>query len=350
MSRIIEELRRLCGVTPNVAEIDRKVTAASGLPVVYASEAGQDIIALNRRLNLFIDKGNLPAIAEVCRQSAVDRVRLSNGRSACETALDALLAPFHRADDPEQCEDALFAFEAWWQQDRGHPAAAGVYAQALALTGFAYRGENWASEVSDSQWAMLRDYANRALAVLERAGPSRETCWIWNRCNFQVKFIAFGVAEATRHDVTVAFDSARRMDPLEVSLYEDRVVQLLPRWGGSFDALEQLARQSYAITHRHLGAEMYARIYDCVARYEQPSETLVDYYLMRDGFQDWLRRVPSQALANRFAAHAHAAGDVVSLSQIFRETLTEIQPQQWFGIRQPLLAWEAVSRAHASRH
>lgn len=350
MSRIVEELRKLCGVAPSGVELDRRLTAKSGLPVVYQAEPAADIVAFNRRLAPVLDTGNLPALAEICRQAAHDKLRFTNGRSASETALDSLLAPFHHADGPEECEQALAHYEAWWQQDRGHPAAAGVYAQALALTGYAFRGTGWASEVSQSQWALLRDYANRAQAVLERAGPARSSCWIWNRSSFQVSFIAFSVGEATRQQVTAAFDATRRLDHLDVGLYEDRVVQLLPRWGGSFDALEQLARQSYATTHLDLGAEMYARIYDCVIRYEHPNDTLMDYHLVRDGFWDWLKRVPSQPLANRFAAHAHAARDLPTLTRVFKETITEVHPQHWFDTRQPLMAWDSVSRAHAARH
>lgn len=350
MSRFVEELRRFCGMVPSFAEVDRRLTAKSGLSVVYQSDAAPDILGLSQRIEPLIAAGNLPALAEFCAKSARERLRLSNGRSASETILDALLAPIHTADDPDECEQALCAYESWWQQDRGYPAAAGVYAQALALTGYAFRGSDWANAVSDSQWAMLRHYVNRAQAVLDRAGASRDVCWIWSRSRFQVHFVAYGVGEATAHDVTAAFDATRRLDPLEVSLYEDRVIQLLPRWGGSFDALEQLARQSYAATHLELGAEMYARIYDCVARYEDVQDTLMDYYLARDGFWDWLGRVPSQSLANRFAAHAHLSGDIGTLSRLFEQTITEIQPQHWFDIRQPLLAWERVSRVHLSRH
>ncbi len=349
MSRIVEELRKLCRVAPTGIELDRRLTAKSGLPVVYATSPAVDIVAFNRRLTPFLNTHNLAALAEICRQVAHDKLRFSNGRSASETALDSLLSPFHQADGPEECEQSLAQYETWWHQDRGHPAAAGIYAQALALTGFAFRGTDWASEVSHSQWALLRDYANRARAVLDRARPARSACWIWNRCNFQVSFIAFSVGEATRQQVSAAFDATRRLDHLDVSLYEDRVVQLLPRWGGSFDALEQLARQSYATTHLELGAEMYARIYDCVIRYEHPGDTLMDFHLVRDGFWDWLKRVPSQPLANRFAAHAHAARDIATLTRVFKEAITEIHPQHWFETRQPLVAWDSVSRAHAAR-
>lgn len=350
MSRFVEELRRFCGMTPSLADIDRRLTAKSGLPVIYLSDLAPDIVSLNRRIELLIAAGNLPALAEFGENSVKSRLRLSNGRSVSETVLDALLAPIHTADEPQECEQALCAYERWWQQDRGDSVAAGIYGQALALTGYCFRGDGWTNTVSDGQWAMLRHYVNRAQAVLDRASAGRDACWIWNRSKFQVQFVAYGVGEATAHDVTAAFDATRRLDPLEVSLYEDRVVQLLPRWGGSFDALEQLARQSYAATHFDFGAEMYARIYDCVARYEDVQDSLMDYYLARDGFWDWVNRVPSQSLANRFAAHAHLAGDVATLSRLFEQTITEIHPQHWFDIRQPLLAWDRVTRAHLSRH
>ncbi len=350
MSRFIDELRRLCEARSNIGAHDRRLSAASGLTIIYQAERAPDIVALDRQLKALVAKQGLAELAAICRQTFQDHRRLSNGRSACEMAFEALLAPIEGTSDPEEREANLEAYEAWWQQDQSNPAAAGVFALALAMTGFAYRGEDWAGDVSDSQWALLRDFSSRAEAVLGRADKGRSSCWLWNRCNMHVSFVAYGIAEATSYEVAAAFDATMHLDPLEVGIYAERVNQLLPRWGGSFEALEQFARQSYATTRRELGAELYARVYDTIVRYEDPKETLIDYFLLRDGFDDWLQRVPSQALANRFAAHAHAAQDIATLTRLFQGTIVEIHPLHWFNPQQPLLAWEAVSRAHARRH
>lgn len=350
MSRFVEELRKLCGIVPSIDDLDRKLVANSGLTVVHEARPADDIIKLRRQLTALLEQHDLARIAGLCERLVSTRQRLSNGRSASEMAIEALLAPIEKLERPEDREATLPIYEAWWQKGRGDPVAAGAYAYALAATGLAYRGEDWACDVTESQWVLLRDFANRAQAVVERAGEARTSSWIWNRCSMRVLFVAFGVSEASEHEVARAFEATMRLDPLEVGLYEERVYHLLPRWGGSFEALEQFARQCYATTRGQLGSEMYARIYDIIVRYEEPDATLLDYSLMCEGFSNWLQRVPSQALANRYAAHAHAHRDIGTLTHLFTQTITEIHPRHWFAPRQPSLAWEAVSKAHLLRH
>lgn len=349
MSRIVESLKRLCRVEPTENELERQLTALSGLPVLHERNRAADDLIYWARLEPLIERRDFAGLAEICGKEVAAKARFENGRSRSELAFNALLAPIDQADgDSQSCEDELAAYEAWWQQDRRNPAAAGIYAVALASTGFAYRGMEWAENVSESQWALLRDFSNRAEAVLDRASADRDRCWIWNFANLRASFIAYGIGEAPASATRKAFEATMLLDPEEVSVYEERVNHLLPRWGGSFEDLELLARQTYATTRQRLGAEMYARIYDTIVKWEEPSDTLIDYHLLREGFRDWLARTPSQPLANRFAAHAHAAGDIATVRDLFECHIHEVHPYVWFGPKQPLMAWQACTKA-ASR-
>jgi hypothetical protein len=351
MSRIIESLKRLCRVEPTLDELGQRMTAASGLPVVYARDPNCDDLRFWAQLQPLIAQRDLAELSRICEREIAVKGRFENGRSRAAMAFRALLGPMEEAEaDPEACEEELAHYETWWGQDRRDPAAAGVYGLALASTGLAYRGADWAGNVSPAQWALLRDYANRAAAVTVHARDERATSWAWRFANMRTTFIAFGVGEASRHEVRQAFEAAMLLDPLEVSVYEERVTQLLPRSGGSFEELDLLARQAYATTRKDLGAEMYARIYDAILKVEEPLETLVDYHFMAEGFRDWMRRAPSQPLANRFAAHAHAVGDVQTLRALFETEIREIYPHIWFGPRQPIMAWEACLKARPVSH
>jgi len=351
MSRIVESLRRLCRVEPTIDEIAKQMTAMSGLPVLRGRPSSCDDLQFWARLEPLIEQRRLSELASLCQREFAVRGRFENGRSRHAMVLRALLAPIEQVfDDPEQCEERLAAYESWWQRDRHNPQAAGVYAAALAVTGYAYRGIGPATDVTAPQWALLSDFANRAIAVLGRAGEGRGACWIWNMCNMRATFVAYGAGEASTHDLRRAFEATMVLDPLDVSVYEERAAQLLPCWGGSAEELDLLARQAYATTQKDIGAEMYARIYDAIISVEEPDATLLDYHFLREGFCDWLGRTPSQPLANRFAAHAHIAGDLETLTWLFRTEIREIYPNAWFGPRQPLAAWQDCVSAQRTRH
>lgn len=351
MSRIIEGLKRLCRVEPTLDDLAQRMTAASGLPVLYARAPDCDDLKYWARLQPMIERRDFDALADLCQREFDARARFENGRSRAALAFKALMRPMEECeDDPELAEEELAAYESWWAADRRNPAAAGAYAAALAQTGYAYRGSGWAGDVTPAQWALLRDFSGRASRVITTASDRRDASWIWHFARLRTTFVAFGLGEASRHATREAFEATMLLDPLEVSVYEERVNQLLPRWGGSFEDLDLLARQAYATTRKTIGAEMYARIYDSIVKFEEPLETLIDYHFLVDGFRDWMQHAPSQPLANRFAAHAHSVGDVDTLTWLFRHEIREIYPHVWFGPRQPLMAWEACLKARPVRH
>ena len=94
---------------------------------------------------------------------------------------------------------------------------------------------------------------------------------------------------------------------------------------------------------------MYGRIYDTVLDFHDPETTKVDPERLLTAFGDWHTRYPSQALANRYAAHAHAFGDTATVRALFRTAIREIQPEHWFDNEQPLAAWRAAVRKRSGR-
>ncbi len=105
---------------------------------------------------------------------------------------------------------------------------------------------------------------------------------------------------------------------------------LMPRWGGSYEAVDQLINDVDVKTHRQLGFEMYARLYWIYASLEGDdvdifSDAQAQWPAMRSGFDNMIRHYPqSDYLLNVYANFACRAGDKVEY-QALRSRLTARQ-------------------------
>jgi hypothetical protein len=352
MSSAIEKLRAILARatdTPNGSY--KRFTATTGIPIVSDPLSPADQVELEFDLAPLVAVHDFDALTARYNELFASKATFANGYRKYLSVHHALMRPIADAEyDPQLCEALLPLYTNHWMRDKTSPAACGLLADALINTGYAYRGTGYAADVSDAQWKMLMDFCRQAKKILDKADPgTRETNRIWTSAKHAYTFIACGVELERPGDLADTFEMAVATDPLEVRMYDNRVNQLLPRWFGSYEAIEVFARQSMSRTGPAYGTMMYARIYDSIADVEPLDQTLMDYELLKTSFWDWFERFPGQALANRFAAHADRHGDVKTLRTLFNGYISEIQPHVWFGERQPLAAWDAAFGATARR-
>jgi hypothetical protein len=351
MGSAIERLKALAAspATPLPA-LDRRILAETGLPTVIEPDLDPAQAAIEAELGPLVEAGNFAAVALAFDHLFSARTLCGNGYRGYRVAQSILLSPIElAADDGDAAAGAiaLKAYRRWWMRDRTDPAAAAIYARALVTDQYPSRES---ADLSEKVLiAALRTNCREARRALAYAGPNGRKHWLWRQADFTVTFAAWSCGIEDEDLLRPSFLAVQKLDPHEFSIYDDRAVHLLPQWGGSLAAVDRLARSAADRTRAQFGDLLYARIYDTVLDFQDPETTKVDPERLLAAFSEWYARFPSQALANRYAAHAHTFGDTATLRQLFRSAIREIQPEHWFDNEQPIAAWRAAIKKRSGK-
>jgi hypothetical protein len=340
-----------------LSSLERRVMAETGLPVVWDRDPDPTYAAIERRLKQHAAAHDFNAIAKAFDALFADKQFCGNGYRTYRVVPPLLLGPIEAAamaGDAPFVAKSLEMFAAWWAADKTDPAAAAIYARALTVAGYARSAQGVAERSAPDALSELRDTCGFARSVLAHAGSLGRRHWLWRQADFVLTFVAWNAGVEDEDALLPSFAAVQTLDPYEFGIYDDRAVQLLPHWAGrgagptsgsrTLGAVDQFARAAVERTANRFGELMYARVYDNVLGFEDAECTLVDPDRLLAGFADWYQRFPSQALANRYAAHAHAFGDDACVANLFRTALSEIHPDHWFDHSQPLEAWRSAGR------
>ena len=108
------------------------------------------------------------------------------------------------------------------------------------------RGTRWAHETSDDQFARMNQY-------FEKAGADIQEGYRLAPCSFLAYYLtmratqAYGATEASR----ASLDEALAVYPYSFLLRSMHMYNLVPRWGGSYEAMEQFAREADGLWDRN---------------------------------------------------------------------------------------------------
>jgi membrane associated rhomboid family serine protease len=207
--------------------------------------------------------------------------------------------------------EAMFFSEwAWWA--RGHDVANAVTSQNMAL--YAYRTE-------------------MAVAALDDAADRASNNPLWYTLSLEV-----GLDQSKdREKLQELFDRGLARTRQYRPLYRRMLRILMPRWGGSYDAVDKFINRIHAQTADSRGYERYAELYSVYARMEGDevdlfSETHAYWSGMRAGYLGLIKRYPtSDGVLNSFAYFACRAGDKDEYNRL-RDTI---------GKRLSATAWTA---------
>ena len=341
MPSAIERLKAFARVAAApLSNMERRILAETGLPVVAVATPDPVQARVAAQLLPLALNNDHDGLAAAFEGLFAKKVFSGTGYRTYRVAHEFLMAPLEDTDAA-----SLAAAKQRWRSDQGHPIAAAAYACAL----LAQIGEVPASgavnpEVeAEARLAMLCEACGQARAVLAHAGPRGRRHWIWRQADFTLTFAAWSAGCEDEDLLLPAFAAVQTLDPHEFGIYDDRALQLMPHWTGTFEAVDRFARASADRTAARFGDLLYARIYDVVLGHEEAQATHVDTNRMLAAFGDWYERFPGQPLVNRYAAYAHAFGDYETLERLFRGAVREIHPKHWFGHEQPLEAWQSIS-------
>lgn len=261
-------------------------------------------------------------------------------RSDVINAVEHALAEGRQANDPPLL-DGIMALETIRQEHRDDPHITALVALAHLDIGWAWRGTGWDTIVPKVNRRRCAAHFSRAAQLLDgvdgRAGGSPMTAAA--RCA-----VMAGQRAGTKQ---IADDYERLIDLDPGNHRHMRALgnHMLPRWFGSYPALELEARRTAARTQDTWGAGGYAWVYfDAIAIDEQACAG-VDVEFFLDGLRDIVQLCPGQEMVNMLAAYcAVALRNGMGLSEeadlprlriaaaadwLIREHLREVHPMIW---------------------
>ena len=343
----MERLKALAqAAKPPMSSLENRILAETALPVVYDPSVDPLQAATEGQLMPLLHAADFAGLTAAFDRLFARKTFCGSGYRTYRVAQSLMLSQIDTAAparDAATAETLYAPYRQWWLQDRTDPAAAAVYAQALLATDLSGSVNEKDSDGTNAGMEHLRGLCGEARRVLAHAGPKGRRNWLWRHADFTLTFVAWSCGVEDEALLAPTFAAVQTLDPHEFGIYDDRAAQLLPCSAGSVAAIDRFACAAAKRTTAQFGDLLYARVYDTVLGFEDPESTRVDPDRLLAGFADWFERFPSQALANRYAAHAHAFGDDATLRRLFRDAVREIQPTHWFDHDQPLEAWRRVT-------
>ena len=195
------------------------------------------------------------------------------------------------------------------------------------------RGTGYAKTVSEDGWRLFRERLTRAEQSLTEIKPSAGNLPVWYEEMIHVQK-ALGRDPAT---IQATFQEGVGKFPEYLPIYFSYAQTQMPKWGGSWEATDKLARWSADYTRPSLGNMMYTRIYWAAVQ-NSPSDLLLfedtkaSWPLMQQGFEDMMRKYPDSIYnLNSYASFACAANDRASYAKLRKQIGNAVHPVAWIG-------------------
>ena len=346
---LIKTARHIYGLlTDYDREMVELVAERAGLPVVWETCD----VELKRNISRFYDDvladHDYSKIIDDFQLYFANARQLGDGRYVYAQQVAALLSIIGRhGNEPQACCIELDHVRKWWQARGCDVPSSAVYAMALAQTGLAHHAIGCPEEVGRDGRAKLEEFSRAARNLFLETREVAAACYLWHRFYFQ-----YGLIEgAGQGALSQRFEALQSYNAFDLSIYADRLNQLLPRRGGSLQEMDLFARKAVMATRRRFGGMLYAYLYQvafetCREVWEAVAEgrSLCDWPLLAKGYDDWMRLLSSdrQYAANGFANAALAFEHQATLRRLFREVIKEYHPAAW---QSPLHTEDALNFA-----
>ena len=134
-------------------------------------------------------------------------------------------------------------------------------------------------------------------------------------------------------DMARIFEDGIAREPADYRLYAYMSDALLPKWRGNAQLLDAFIRDVAKRAPTAYGMELYARLYSGAGEEQYHrlmySQSLVDWSLMKAGFQAWTSHFPTAWNKNIFAYHACIAGDKPAAKALLDEIAGRPEWEIW---------------------
>ncbi|HVI28052.1 hypothetical protein [Hansschlegelia sp.] len=233
-------------------------------------------------------------------------------------------APSRLKDDPFRAQARL-----WVRARPRSTAAAIVAAKAETEIGWAIRGPGFASGVTEAQWKGFKAQLALAAAQLDRVAQTsrNDPAWYVERLRS-----ALESGEGWERFSAIALE-ALELHPDQIAIHQAILRAMLPKWGGSYEAVEAATQQIVSRTKDRYGLEFYARAYWWLRDVELPWDLFktskASWPLMKQGLDDVVLRYPTDWNLNIYAGLACLSGDVGALSTVLDRLHGRLDPQVW---------------------
>jgi hypothetical protein len=215
----------------------------------------------------------------------------------------------------------------------GQPFVAIAEAEYWLDYAFDARGGGYADSVTPEGWKLFRERLEKAERVLVASKSSASRFPTWYEQMTMVQFML----DRPANDQATLFQEGLTRYPGYYPLYFNMVDFASPKWGGSWQAVDNFVAWSVQATKKDEAETLYARLYWYAYQRLLPGEelfrdTLASWPKMKQGFEDLLARHPkSHWDLNNYAHFACMAGDKATYRKLRRRMGKDVVPEAWTG-------------------
>lgn len=205
-----------------------------------------------------------------------------------------------------------------------------VFASARYAYGNAWnaRGAGNSGSVSPESWQLYESRLREAVAILNRAPKALSAVRLWDGLMLAIVLDL----NSRDYDVQKIFETTVKRWPREFSFYENLQNRLIPKWGGSWGAVDAFIAFWSEQQRATEGSSLYARLYIAMLTQGAPNETLMKWEKMRISLEDLSNRYPDPLFKNMYPSFACFARDKSTYQKAMQALKQqEIVPQFWLN-------------------
>jgi hypothetical protein len=278
-----------------------------------------------------VQNGKFEETRNIISEALATKKRLTDGQWVVARLFDGYA---EWLSTEKQWDEQLSMLQKWQAVDPKGPELALVEARYWLSYAWYARGGGFAGTVPERAWALMRERAAKARAVLDESKPYASGNPVW----YSLMIAIANLESRPRTELVAIFNEGVDKEPLFEASYVALANAMVPKWGGQLADYHVFVKASVARTKADEGDTMYARLYWVLAGSEanRPFKELgIRWPDMKAGFDDLMTRHPDSQwnLQNyaRFACLADDGKTFNSLKTRFDRRKLASMPNIWRG-------------------
>lgn len=297
---------------------------AEGRPRWFDGKSG--VMTLKATAAPLVEQAKFESIERAAAKFSEEKTQAADGRSFYPLFIHVIKELVDAQPSPENY------LRQWRRRIPRSSIAATLEAERIYEAAWEARGGGFASTVKPEQWARFYELVGQADKVLDSVKKYGVNDPSWGMTKILTSF-HLSRGKRSYEEILKNAIGATRYDH---SLYFTGVMNMTPKWGGSWEKVDAFARLAAAMTKERDGDAFYARVYWYISQAEYlPNgsifkDTEVSWPLMKKGFEDLLARYPHSAWnLNAFAGFACLADDEATLRKLWPRIGAFFMPPAW---------------------
>ncbi|MDK2122763.1 hypothetical protein [Parachitinimonas caeni] len=298
-------------------------------PPCAIAESDTEIKRLNLDVRYAFENDDFAKLEKMYAEYLTAKTRTQSGGWMLDL-MHAQLERILRADlDPGHWQ-AVEKKIAMWRKRYPRSTLAPLFLANVHLRhAWTYRGDEFIDKVDPAAFKYIRLYLDKSYDVLAKNPEQLQVDPFWYVLAFKVMKMS-GTDEKT-YDKAV--QQGIKKFPDYHPLYLMAAWFLEPKWGGSWEKIDQLALRSIELSKPISGNSIYTRIYwnATANHYGHPVffTSRIKWPLMKQGFEDILAKYPHDRNRNAYAYFSCIAVDYETLRKILPLVGENIIYEQW---------------------